>query len=73
MPNFQDFLEYSDQAELLHRGLQGLEDLSIDVSGASFAGLNTLSRIIENGLLWRELEENLAQPIWLSLVKNEGE
>ena len=62
MPNFQDFLEYSDQAELLHRGLQGLEDLSIDVSGASFAGLNTLSRIIENGLLWRELEENLAQP-----------
>ena len=24
MPNLQDFLEYSDQADLLHRGLQSL-------------------------------------------------
>ena len=61
MPNLQNFLEHSDQADLLHRGLQGLEIGRLcfvkeinpcrarsfsDGFRASFASLNTLSRII---------------------------
>ena len=33
-----------------------------DASRASFAGLNTLPRIMENGLLWGEPDKNLSSP-----------
>ena len=65
MPNLQDFLEYSDQANLLHRGLQGLSwkldagalgkiQLSIPVArnlSVMDLELNALSRILKNGFL----------------------
>ena len=60
MPNLQNFLEDSDQADLLHRGRQGeigrlcfVKEINLcrgrsfsDGFRASFASLNTLPRII---------------------------